>query len=139
LPNNAATTTSVYHSTSTQSSSGGLYATTSTSSTASNSQGYNEQVQPSYGNISVTTPSSSTFPSALGLVRRTGNKSQGSHKESSTRRKGGAVAAVNRQRDRSKSRTPDWIWKIFQLTKHGKLEELVIISFFFSRLHFSLI
>ena len=36
---------------------------------------------------------------------------------------GSISSLVNRSK--SKERTPDWIWKIFQLAKHGKLEELV--------------
>lgn len=38
---------------------------------------------------------------------------------------GGGGATAKQLRNRSKSRTPDWIWKIFQLIKHGKLEDLV--------------
>lgn len=91
-------------------------------------KGYNEQRHhlgalpppPPYGNVSAGNFPSNSLP--LVVARQTGNKSQGSHKASSMRR----GSAGKQQRDRSKGRTPDWIWKIFQLTKNGKLEELVI-------------
>lgn len=33
------------------------------------------------------------------------------------------------ERSKSKERTPEWIWKLFQLAKHGRLLELVNNSF----------
>ena len=38
-----------------------------------------------------------------------------------------SIHSLHHQRSKSKERTPDWIWKIFQLAKHGELEELVRI------------
>ncbi|ODN00524.1 hypothetical protein Ocin01_06159 [Orchesella cincta] len=102
----------IYHSTSSK---GGIYSNPTSSASTSRFKGYNEQQQ-----RSAVRASTNTLPSAL----RMAHKSLGNRKETLTLR------AAAKQRDRSKSRTPDWIWKIFQLTKHGKLEELVNIYLF---------
>ncbi|CAL8115162.1 unnamed protein product [Orchesella dallaii] len=94
----------IYHSTS----KGGIYSNPTSSASSSRFKGYNEQQR------SAVRASTNTLPSALRIA----------HKSPSNRKETLTLKAATKQRDRSKSRTPDWIWKIFQLTKHGKLEEL---------------
>jgi len=111
----SATPAPVFHSNNTNR---GFYSNTSGANNASSARlkGYPE---PHRSAVPLPTCSSSSSTNTLPAKLHTGNKSLGGHRESLGRK--GAV----KQRDRSKSRTPDWIWKIFQLTKHGKLEELV--------------